>query len=142
MNHLQTERRAMQRAEQLHSRDARLDRSSAPPESGLTTSEVDAIARMHPGPIERFHQPPFAIPEVIPCQDCGGNGIERGGLTREGEVCRSCKGTKEETILRNYLAESLRIAAGQLEAPVTKRHLAAIVAYARDVVTAAGKKVA
>lgn len=50
------------------------------------------------------------------CDDCGGSGVDIGGLSAtEAVVCPSCDGRGRQIVVRNYLAEALRIAAGQAQ---------------------------
>ena len=71
------------------------------------------------------------------CQDCGGSGYDSSSLDPFGDICKSCMGSGKETVIRNYLAEALRIAANpESTRPVEREHLVAIVKYTRDAISA------
>ena len=71
------------------------------------------------------------------CQDCGGSGYDSSSLDPFGDICKSCMGSGKETVVRNYLAEALRIAADpESTRPVEREHLVAIVKYTREAVSA------
>jgi hypothetical protein len=64
------------------------------------------------------------------CQDCGGSGCDSSSLDPFGDICKSCMGSGKETVIRNYLAEALRIAGNPgCLVPVERTHLVAIVQY-------------
>lgn len=95
---------------------------------------------------------PAALPEVLPpftveveqdCEDCGGRGYDLGERF-EFTPCPECGGTKKQTVIRQYLAEAFRIAAGQTSMIPERAHLVALTAYARQTVNAlmAGKEAA
>lgn len=73
----------------------------------------------------------------FPCQDCGGSGQETGSVCPEGEACRSCHGSGREAIVRNFLAEALRLAADPASTiPLDRRHIVAIVQHTRQAISA------
>ena len=75
----------------------------------------------------------------VDCEECGGSGFDPGGVDPWGpEPCPACRGAKTQRIIRNYLAEALRIAGNtECTLPVERAHLVAIVQYCRQVVEAA-----
>ncbi len=77
--------------------------------------------------------PPFAVSIEIPCDDCGGDGVDVGGLDPVNRTdCRRCQGTGKETLTRSYLAEAFAIAREAPDARVIQReHLVALAAYAK-----------
>lgn len=71
------------------------------------------------------------------CQDCGGSGYDSSSIDPFGDICKSCMGSGKETVIRNFLAEALRIAANpESTRPVEREHLVAIVKYTREAVSA------
>jgi hypothetical protein len=82
--------------------------------------------------------PPFSDLVETDCQDCGGKGFDPGALNAvEAEECTWCHGSGRESILRNYLAEAFRIAAKpDTNLEIERAHLVALIAYARQTVSA------
>lgn len=83
---------------------------------------------------------PYKETVTIPCQECGGDGRDPGAL--ESDVfneppCPRCKGSKFETVTRNYLSEAFAIVSNpDSTRPVERKHLVAITQYAREHVSA------
>ena len=85
-------------------------------------------------------------PEVVPpctveveqdCEECGGTGTDPGSLNPwDREPCSRCRGSKKEIVIRQYLAEAFRIAAGQSNLAPERPHLVALTQYARQTVNA------
>jgi hypothetical protein len=90
---------------------------------------------------EQWEQP---LTEVeIPCDECGGSGVDPGGLNAYGpEDCPVCHGSKRQTITRNYLSEAFAITSGQSDRPIERKHLTALDAYSRQLMNAYAGKVA
>jgi len=84
-------------------------------------------------------RPPYILEVEANCEECGGSGVDPGSLDPWGpEPCPVCRGAKTQRIVRNYLAEALRIAGNpECTMPVERAHLVAIVQYCRQVVSAA-----
>ena len=81
---------------------------------------------------------PFFAEEEIDCEDCGGRGYDLGGLNpTEYEPCSVCGGTCKQLVQRNYLGEAFQIAQGQSHTLPERKHLVAIIAFARQFVSAA-----
>jgi len=73
----------------------------------------------------------------IDCQHCGGSGFDPGALDPFGELCPRCKGSKKETVRRDYLAEAFQICARpDPQQRVERAHLVAIVEHCRACVAA------
>jgi hypothetical protein len=69
----------------------------------------------------------------IPCEDCEGLGFDRGALDFAPPVCPACKGRRTETVKRNFLSEAFAIVShADSTRPVERKHLVAIVRYARE----------
>src|SRR5579862_4415768 len=60
------------------------------------------------------------------CEECGGNGCDWGSLSPiDPEECPACLGSGKQTVVHNYLAEALRIAAGKSAMLAQREHLVA-----------------
>jgi hypothetical protein len=81
--------------------------------------------------------PPFTVEVEQDCEECGGTGTDPGSLNPwDGEPCRRCRGAKREFVIRQYLAEAFRIAAGESNRVAERAHLVALTQYARQTVNA------
>lgn len=70
-------------------------------------------------------------------EQCGGSGNDCGSLSPiEPEECPACHGSGKQVVVRNYLAEALRIAAGKSAATPQREHLEAIIQHCRSLVGA------
>jgi hypothetical protein len=78
--------------------------------------------------------PPFTIEVTMDCEDCGGTGRDQHSLEFEYCPAAGCIDGKVK-VMRQYLAEAFRIAAGEA-IPVEKGHLVALTVYARQTVSA------
>lgn len=80
----------------------------------------------------------YTVELELPCEECGGSGFDPGGIDPWGpEPCPACQGAKTQRITRNYLAEALRIVGNPAcLVPIERAHLAAIVDYCRQAVSA------
>jgi hypothetical protein len=109
-------------------------------EQPLTEDEFDVLEQLETSNAETT---PFTAEVNIPCEDCGGDGRDRGSLNpHEPEDCPSCHGTGREKLTRNYLSEAWAITRGDSSRPIERLHLAALDAYSRQVVNAYAGKVA
>ena len=109
-------------------------------EQSLSESEWDALEQLESCTAEPS---PFIAEVEIDCEECGGSGVDPGGLNAyEPEDCRVCHGTKRMTITRNYLAEAFALTSGRSDRPIERKHLTALDAYSRQVMSAYGKLVA
>src|SRR5579862_4597073 len=71
------------------------------------------------------------------CEECGGNGYDWGSLSPiDPEECPACLGSGKQTVMRNYLAEALRIAAGKSARLAQREHLVAVIQHCRGLVGA------
>jgi hypothetical protein len=109
-------------------------------EQPLDESEWDALEQLETSNAEAS---PFMAEIEIDCEECGGSGVDPGGLNAyEPEDCRVCYGSKRQTITRNYLSEAWAITRGDSSRPIERLHLAALDAYSRQVLNAYAGKVA
>lgn len=82
-------------------------------------------------------KPPFVIRIEEKCEDCGGSGYDWGSLRpMDPEVCSTCHGSGQQMVVRNYLAEALRITAGKSSIPAQREHLEAVIQHCRGLVGA------
>lgn len=82
-------------------------------------------------------QPPFVVKFEGACEDCGGSGYDCGSLNPvEPEECPGCHGSGKQIIVRNYLAEAFRIAAGRSATCPQQEHLQAVIQHCRSIVGA------
>ena len=82
-------------------------------------------------------KPPFVVRVEGACEDCGGSGYNPGSLhPMEPEECRRCHGSGKQIVVRNYLAEALRIATGNSPIVPQPEHLQAIIEHCRGLVAA------
>ena len=82
-------------------------------------------------------KPPFVVKVEQSCEDCGGSGYDRGSLNPiDPEECPVCHGSGKQVIVRNYLAEALRIAAGTSSVVAQREHLKAVIEHCRSLVGA------
>jgi hypothetical protein len=82
-------------------------------------------------------QPPFVVRVEENCEECGGSGYDCGSLRPiEPEDCPVCHGSGKQIVVRNYLAEALRIAAGQSSILAQREHLEAVIQHCRGLVGA------
>src|SRR5438105_3655737 len=87
---------------------------------------------------EKLDDPPFTVYELEDCEECGGRGYDLGGLNpTEYDPCPKCGGAQKEHVLRDYLGEAFLIIQGKSAMVTERKHLIAVVAYARRFVTAA-----
>ena len=71
------------------------------------------------------------------CEDCGGSGYDRGSVhPMEPEDCPTCHGSGKQVVVRNYLAEALRIAAGGSSIAAQREHLQAVIQHCRGLLGA------
>jgi hypothetical protein len=71
------------------------------------------------------------------CEECGGNGCDWGSLSPiDPEECPACLGSGKQTVVRNYLAEALRIAAGKSSRVAQRERLVAVIQHCRAMVRA------
>lgn len=71
---------------------------------------------------------PFVVQIEEECDDSGGSGYDSGSLKpMEPEECPSCHGSGKQMVVRNYLAEALRIAAGSSSRAIEREHSAAVI---------------
>jgi DnaJ-class molecular chaperone len=82
-------------------------------------------------------KPPFVVKVEQNCEDCGGSGKDRGSLSPiDPEECPVCHGSGKQVIVRNYLAEAFRIAAGTSSLVAQREHLKAVIQHCRSLVGA------
>lgn len=82
-------------------------------------------------------RPPFVARVEEKCEDCGGAGYDWGSLRpMDPAICPTCQGSGTQTVVRNYLAEALRIAAGKSSRLAQREHLEAVIQHFRDLVGA------
>jgi hypothetical protein len=82
-------------------------------------------------------KPPYEVEVEEKCEECGGSGYDCGSLSPiEPEDCPVCHGSGEQMIVHNYLAEALRIAAGNSAMLVQHEHLQAVIQHCRGLVGA------
>jgi hypothetical protein len=107
-------------------------------EQPLNEDEFDALEQLEASHTESA---PFIAEFEIDCEECGGSGVDPGGLNaHEPEDCRVCHGAKRVTITRNYLGEAFAISSGQSARPIERQHLTALDAYSRQVMSAYAQK--
>jgi|HubBroStandDraft_5_1064220.scaffolds.fasta_scaffold229315_2 DnaJ-class molecular chaperone len=71
------------------------------------------------------------------CEECGGSGYDCGSLSPiEPEDCPVCQGSGKQIVTHNYLAEALRIAAGNSAMHTQREHLVAVIQHCRGLVGA------
>ena len=88
-------------------------------------------------PDERGAGSPFVVQVEENCEECGGYGYDWGSLSpTDPEDCPVCHGSGKQMVLRNYLAEALRIAAGKSSMLVQREHLEAVIQHCRGLVSA------
>ncbi len=81
--------------------------------------------------------PPFVVKVEEKCEECGGNGYDCGSLSPiDPEECPVCHGSGKQIVVRNYLAEALRIAAGRAATLAQREHLQAVIQHCRGLVGA------
>jgi hypothetical protein len=150
MNPFETKGRGSRLAELARART--LDRNPKQPENLEATAIEHAQAMVAPymptQPLKsipralettRLATPsPYVLELELPCDECGGAGFDPGGIDPWGpEPCPACLGAGTQRIIRNYLAEALRIAGNpECSVPVERAHLVAIVEYCRQAVSA------
>ena len=82
--------------------------------------------------------PSFVVEVEQECDECGGRGYDLGSLgPTDAAECTSCQGSGRQTVKRDYLAEGLRIAAGNSSITPKREHLEAVVQHCRSLVYAA-----
>jgi hypothetical protein len=82
-------------------------------------------------------KPPYLVDVEEECEECGGAGYDCGSLTSiDPEECPTCFGSGKQMIVHNYLAEALRIAAGDSAMPAKREHLQAVIQHCRGLVGA------
>ena len=80
---------------------------------------------------------PFVVSVEEKCEDCGGSGYDWGSLSpMDPEICTACHGGGTQMVIRNYLVEALRIAAGKSSRLAQREHLEAVIQHCRDLVGA------
>jgi len=90
-----------------------------------------------PLPHGRGTKAPFAVQVEEKCEECGGNGYDPGSLSPiDPEECPVCYGSGKQIVVHNYLAEALRIAAGESSMLAQREHLQAVIQYCRSLVGA------
>ena len=100
-------------------------------EQPLNEDEFDVLEQLEASNGEAS---PFTAEVKIDCEECGGTGVDPGGLNAyEPEDCRVCHGAKRMTITRNDLWEAFAITSGQSDRPIERQHLTAMDAYSRQV---------
>jgi len=71
------------------------------------------------------------------CEDCGGSDYDCGSLSAiDPEECPLCHGSGKQILVRNYLAEALRIAGGKSSMLAQREHLKAVIRHCRGLVSA------
>jgi hypothetical protein len=72
------------------------------------------------------------------CEECGGSGKDPGILNPwDAEPCPICRGSKKQTVQRNFLGEAFQIVSGESSMIPERRHLKAVVEYCRELTSAA-----
>ncbi len=94
--------------------------------------ESEALMPQGPGT-----KPPLVVKVEEKCEECGGNGYDCGSLSPiDPEECPACHGSGKQIVVRNYLAEALRIAAGKSSLLAQREHLQAVIQHCRGLVSA------
>jgi hypothetical protein len=97
------------------------------------TFEDRAVPLLHGG----GRKPPFVVKVEEVCEECGGNGYDPGSLSPiDPEECPRCHGSGKQIVVHNYLAEALRIAAGESSMLAQREHLQAVIQHCRSLVGA------
>jgi DnaJ-class molecular chaperone len=82
-------------------------------------------------------KPPYLVEVEEKCEECGGSGYDYGSLSAiDPEDCPTCFGSGKQMIVHNYLAEALRIAAGNSAMLAKREHLQAVIQHCRSLVGA------
>lgn len=82
-------------------------------------------------------KPPYLVELEEKCEECGGSGCDCGSLSPiDPEDCPACFGSRKQMTVHNYLAEALRIAAGNSALPAKREHLQAVIQHCRGLVGA------
>ncbi len=82
-------------------------------------------------------KPPQLVEVEEECEECGGSGYDCGSLSPiEPEDCPACFGSGKQIAVHNYLAEALRIAAGNSSMFARREHLLAVIQHCRGLVGA------
>jgi hypothetical protein len=80
---------------------------------------------------------PYSVEVEEQCEDCAGSGYDCGSLSPiEPEDCPVCQGSGKQIVIHNYLAEALRIAAGNSAMLAQREHLVAVIQHCRSLVGA------
>jgi hypothetical protein len=80
---------------------------------------------------------PYLVEVEEECEECGGSGYDCGSLSPiEPEDCPVCHGSGKQIVIHNYLAEALRIAAGNSAMLAQREHLVAVIQHCRSLVSA------
>ena|ERR1700733_9394036 len=82
-------------------------------------------------------KPPYVVEVEEECEECGGSGCDCGSLSPiEPENCPVCQGSGKQIVIHDYLAEALRIAAGNSGMLAQREHLVAVIQHCRGLVGA------
>jgi hypothetical protein len=88
-------------------------------------------------PCDHETKPPYVVEVEEDCDECGGSGYDCGSLSPiDPEECPACYGSRKQVTVHNYLAEALRIAAGQSKMLARREHLQAVIQHCRSLVGA------
>ncbi len=88
-------------------------------------------------PCDREAKPPYVVEVEEECEECGGSGYDCGSLSPiDPEECPACYGSGKQVTVHNYLAEALRIAAGNSAMLAQREHLQAVIQHCRSLVGA------
>jgi hypothetical protein len=102
-------------------------------ENSLRTSDKSEPLMLQ-GPATK---PPFVVKVEEKCEECGGYGYDCGSLSCiDPDECPACHGSGKQIVVRNYLAEALRIAAGKTSMLAQREHLQAVIQHCRSLVGA------
>jgi hypothetical protein len=100
--------------------------------AGRTFGDSEVLLPHHFGT-----RPPFMAKVEEKCEECGGSGYDCGSLSLiDPEECPTCHGSSKQIVVRNYLAEALRIAAGKSSMVAQREHLQAVIQHCRSLVGA------
>jgi len=100
--------------------------------AGRTFGDSEVLLPHNPGT-----RPPFMVKVEEKCEECGGYGYDCGSLSPiDPEECPACHGSGKQIVVRNYLAEALRIAAGKSSMLAQREHLQAVIQHCRSLVGA------